>query len=123
MVALTVSATLGSVVYIDANPVDSNPAFLAGLYKPLSDIYIAGRSNLDPARHFGHPNPDDGLIDDVRLYNYALNPSEIAAVYAGFLNAPLLPQTICNVYPLGDLNEDGKIDLLDYAILAQNWTK
>ena len=123
MVALTVSATLGSVLYIDANPVDSNPTFIAGLYNPPSDIYIAGRSSLAPARHFGNSNPNDGLIDDVRLYNVPLYPSEIASVHAGFLNAPLLPQTICDVYPLGDLNEDGKINLRDFAILALNWAK
>ncbi|MCP4712226.1 MAG: hypothetical protein GY869_26690 [Planctomycetes bacterium] len=123
MYSLTVSATNGSVIYIDANPVSTNPTFLAGLYNPLSDVYIAGRSSLWPARHYGNSSPDDGLIDDVRIYSIALSPSNIASVYAGFLNAPLVPQSICNVYPLGDLNEDGKINLRDFAILSGHWMK
>lgn len=123
MYTLTVSATLGSVVYIDGTIASANPGFLAGSYDPASDIFIAGRANLDPDRHFGHYDPDDGLIDDVRLYDYALNASEITSLYSGSFAAPVHATDICRAYPLGDLNEDGRVDLLDFALIAEQWLK
>ncbi len=58
----------------------------------------------------------DGLIDDFRIYNYALSPSEVAYVAThgtGIFEQPLM-------IPM-DLNEDDQIDFSDFAVLADHW--
>jgi hypothetical protein len=58
----------------------------------------------------------DGLIDDFRIYDYALSPAEIAHVATrGTGILPQLPD------PLTDLNSDGSVNLRDLAILAMQW--
>jgi len=56
------------------------------------------------------------LIDDFRIYDYALSQKEIAYVATngtGVFNLPLLS-------PL-DLTQDDAIDFMDFAVLAENW--
>lgn len=58
----------------------------------------------------------DGLIDDFRIYNYALSESEVAYVATngtGIFEQPLLIPA--------DLNDDDRIDFSDFAILADHW--
>jgi hypothetical protein len=67
----------------------------------------------------------DGLIDDVRVYNRALSQAEAASL-AGRTAAFTQP-----MYPLidpmdpdsgmVDMNDDGTIDLKDYALLVEIW--
>jgi hypothetical protein len=47
-----------------------------------------------------------GLVDDVRIYDYALSSSEIFSLAGG---SPL------------DLNGDMKINFKDYALLVDQW--
>ena len=58
----------------------------------------------------------DGLIDDFRIYDYALSQPEIAYAATngtGIFDLPLLSPA--------DLNDDNRIDFKDFAILADNW--
>lgn len=58
----------------------------------------------------------DGLIDDFRIYDYALSEAEIAYAATngtGIFDLPLLLPA--------DLNSDNRIDFKDFAILADNW--
>ena len=58
----------------------------------------------------------DGLIDDFRIYDYALSQPEIAHAATngtGIFNLPLMLPA--------DLNNDDRIDLADFALLADNW--
>jgi hypothetical protein len=58
----------------------------------------------------------DGLIDDFRIYDYALSRPEIAYAATngtGIFDLPLLLPA--------DLNSDNRIDFKDFAILADNW--
>ena len=58
----------------------------------------------------------DGLIDDFRIYNYALSQSEIAHVATngtGIFEQPLMIPA--------DLNDDNQIDFSDFALLADHW--
>ncbi len=58
----------------------------------------------------------DGLIDDFRIYDYALSPAEIAHVATrGTGVFPQLPD------PPTDLNSDGWVNFRDLAILATQW--
>ena len=63
----------------------------------------------------------EGLIDDVRIYNYALDPGEISLLYDGFPIPTPSEKLICSGRPVGDLNEDCRVDFLDFAILASHW--
>jgi len=58
----------------------------------------------------------DGLIDDFRIYDYALSQAEIAYAATngtGIFDLPLLLPA--------DLNSDNRIDFKDFALLADNW--
>ncbi len=60
----------------------------------------------------------DGLLDDFRIYDYALSGAEIAYVATngtGIFDVPLMSQA--------DLNADDQINFKDFAILADNWLK
>ncbi len=58
----------------------------------------------------------DGLIDDFRIYDYALSQPEIAYAATngtGIFDLPLLLPA--------DLNNDNRIDFKDFCLLAGNW--
>jgi Concanavalin A-like lectin/glucanases superfamily len=58
----------------------------------------------------------DGLIDDFRIYDYALSQPEIAYIATngtGIFDLPLLIPA--------DLNNDNQVDFSDFAYLAKNW--
>jgi hypothetical protein len=58
----------------------------------------------------------DGLIDDFRIYDYALSQPEVAYVATngtGILEQPLMSPA--------DLSSDGRINFKDFAILADKW--
>ena len=58
----------------------------------------------------------DGLIDDFRIYDYALSQPEIAYAATngtGIFDLPLISPA--------DLNSDNQIDFKDFALLAEDW--
>ena len=63
-------------------------------------FYIAGYSDM-----YG-PHMLDGILDDVRVYNYALNKDEVWGLYEGIR---------------GDFNGDWDSDLEDVADFSQHW--
>ena len=79
---ITVSSLDGVVIYIDENPVLTNPAVKGASFNPTTGIYIGGRCDLNADRFYGNPSIDDGLIDDVRLYNRVLSAAEVATLAA-----------------------------------------
>ena len=58
----------------------------------------------------------DGVLDDVRLYNIALDQGDVAALYEEVKGQPP-----CTTPLDGDLNGDCVVDLKDFATLAQDW--
>ena len=80
---LTVSSIGGATIYIDENPLLTNTAIKGASLNPSTDIYIGGRCDLNIGRYYGNTSVDDGLIDDVRLYNRVLSPSEVTTLAAG----------------------------------------
>ncbi len=66
--------------------------------------------------------PDNGFwgnLNEFRVYDVALPGNAIAQAYA--LGADVLPDNPCVNQPDADLNEDCVIDLLDFALIAQEW--
>ncbi len=57
-----------------------------------------------------------GAMDDYRLYNYPLDPREVAGLYTSLKGGRILVE-----YPVGDLNQDGVVDQSDLEILRSNW--
>ncbi|MFH1423351.1 MAG: DUF4838 domain-containing protein [Candidatus Nealsonbacteria bacterium] len=60
-------------------------------------------------------SPFNGLMDELRIYNRVLSPTEILYQYNN-PGAPTPP-----VYVAGDLNKDGKVNLFDISILLSKW--
>jgi hypothetical protein len=58
----------------------------------------------------------DGLMDDFRIHNYALNPRECA--YLATNGTGVGPQPA--IMP-SDFNRDGRVDWQDFAVLAGEW--
>ncbi len=62
-----------------------------------------------------------GLIDDIQIYDYQLSSDEIELLYQG-LPLPSSPaEEVCYYNPIGDLNEDCKVNFLDFQIMASDW--
>ena len=59
----------------------------------------------------------DTLLDDVRVYNYALDGYAVAALWTGFNPG----ETICVKEEAMDLNNDCMVNLQDFAMFAQEW--
>ena len=64
----------------------------------------------------------DGVIDEVRIYTYALTPTEVAEMYTGFRP----DEYICissegSLVPTYDLNNDCRVNLEDFALVASQW--
>lgn len=60
----------------------------------------------------------DGKLDDVRIYNYALDPMVLAYMYHNTTGGNVCVQEL---RPEFDLNDDCMTTLVDIAILALNW--
>ncbi len=61
-------------------------------------------------------SPVKGLIDDVKIYNYPMDPLEIAQEYTSISGMP-----VCLTPSSWDFNGDCKVDLEDFADFATNW--
>ena len=97
--------------------VDGNPDFEysgAIIDRTAAAIHRIGRDQRDGNTAF------EGTIDDLRIYNYALSHAEVGylALQGGTpLAVPVLPPYAVKV----DIVQDNKINLKDYAALANKW--
>ena len=57
-----------------------------------------------------------GVIDEVKLFNYAMNSHEIGQNYADISG-----NSICPEYSNADLDHDCDVDIIDFSILAESW--
>jgi len=62
-----------------------------------------------------------GLIDDVQVYDYQLSSDEIELLYQGSPLPSSPVEEVCYFNPTGDLNEDCKVNFLDFQIMASDW--
>ena len=94
-------------VYQDAMPIAQGPFVLDTVDSPA---YIGGGGWL------GY----DGQVDDVRVYDYVLDETEIVDLYLEMLGAE---GYICKNRPAADFTGDCVVDLEDYAALLLEWLK
>lgn len=82
----------------------------------------AGRKDASDSLRIGKirsgANYLNGRIDDVKLYNYRLSDLEVAQSYYAVTG-----QSVClkSAQPSLDLNNDCKVDLGDFVMLANQW--
>ncbi len=98
-------------IYIDGYHVMVE-AVSGTIAKSTYDLAIGAR--------LAYSNRWKGLIDDVRLYDYALSHNAVKWLREGAQTGQP-PDYVCFEKPPGDINRDCKTDLLDYAILALHW--
>jgi tetratricopeptide (TPR) repeat protein len=68
-------------LYVDGREEEKPTEYDAGLMANNCDVFIGG--NSEKPEHYWH-----GLIDDVRIYSYALSEAEIEALHAGLNPGP-----------------------------------
>ena len=81
MYAITYSSDDGVKIYIDGNPAGSYSDIKGSSFDPTTYIFVGGRCDLNVDRFYGNPTENDGLLDDLRIYDYALSPDVVAAIY------------------------------------------
>jgi len=122
MYAITVSSADGAEIFIDANSIGTDSTIKGSSFNPDTNIHLGSRCDYNIDRYFGNSAADDGLLDDVRIYNYPLSSDDIELLYEG--STPTPPSLfICIENPPGDLNDDCIVNFLDYALLAADWLK
>ncbi|MBI9019308.1 MAG: hypothetical protein JEZ07_18805 [Phycisphaerae bacterium] len=57
-----------------------------------------------------------GMVDDLRAYNYALTDTEMALLFTDEMGGE-----ICVAPPIYDLNEDCRVNLIDFSRFAVHW--
>lgn len=93
-------------VYIDGNLEESTD--ISNETIPVhNSVFVIGAGNDNGSYPF------DGLIDEVKAYNYALDHDEIAQTYADGVG-----KNACKEYTASDRNRDCFVDLADFARLA-----
>jgi hypothetical protein len=99
-------------IYIDGKLAQSTPAQQAAANNIPVDIGVARVDSTGSTL----ANPYNGLLYDVRIYNYAITATEIAQLYYSVTG-----NSVCVNRPAGDLNGDCVVDLKDFAIFAAEW--
>ncbi|MHC4397462.1 MAG: DNRLRE domain-containing protein, partial [Planctomycetota bacterium] len=62
---------------------DPDPNIKGASMNPTSSIYIGARNDLNVDRYYGNSSTNDGLLDDVRLYDRALSQGDISSLFTG----------------------------------------
>ena len=93
-------------VYVDGQLVSSGP--YSGLTSLQSLVYIGNNGNPGTAQAF------NGLIDDVRIYDYRLLLEEVMWLAEAMQTEVANPKSM-------DLTKDGQINIEDLAVFSESW--
>jgi hypothetical protein len=74
-----------------------------------SEIYIGAANNTS------QPQPYRGLMDDLRLYNYPMDATDIATLYSDVVGP------FCVVRPAMDLSGDCEVTIDDLSLFVYDW--
>jgi hypothetical protein len=93
-----------STMRLYVNGAEEGAVNISGTFEPGQDTLRIGYG-VTSTRFW------DGAIDDVRLYNRALSPAEINQIMT----------TSTRILKIGDLNRDGRVNILDVSRLLSKW--
>jgi len=79
------------------------------------NIPMYGATNFLIGAGFTDGQQYDGIIDDLRLYNYPLEPTKVAEIYSDVMGS------FCAVKPELDYDDNCIVDLGDFAEFASKW--
>ncbi|HOK65846.1 MAG TPA: hypothetical protein PK054_11670 [Anaerohalosphaeraceae bacterium] len=109
-------------VYVDGSLIATSGSAVSSTFLPWVNGMLIGASPQDTQggihRYF------NGLIDNLRVYNYVLTSETIAQEY---YNLTGKPGCIYTDFPGSNFNVDNtgtsycRVDLADFALMAQNW--
>jgi hypothetical protein len=101
------TSTRWSGLYLNGSPVNTASTFAAPLLPPLSIGSNDGLENYN------------GLIDDLRIYDYRISDLEVASLYTDFMPE----KDVCLGNPAYDLSANCRVDLEDMALILSEWLK
>lgn len=79
---LVYSSTQGAaIVHVDGREAIRNKAIGGALFDPGTGLFLAAREDLDAKRFYGRPGPDHGLLDEVLIFDRALDAAAILDLY------------------------------------------
>ncbi len=115
-------------IYINGELVATNTQGYAEVYKPWDLANVIGASRQgQPNRHlFNAADFLTGAVDELRIYNYAISGTDIAAEYAD-LNTLGVTPCLNHSFVGNAANLDNSaasycvVDIYDFAIIASNW--
>lgn len=109
-------------VYVDGSLIATSGDNLSSTFLPWVNGMLIGAAPQDTAggvyRYF------DGLIDNLRVYNYVLTPEEIAQEYYNLTGKPgcIYLDFSGNYFNVDNTGTSYcRVDLADFAAMAQNW--
>jgi len=76
----------------------------------VADFYVGNRENLG--------RPYLGIVDDLRIYDFAMDPVDIATLYTDTVGGYVCLEEVPN-----DLNGDCVVNLEDLVVLVSAWTE
>lgn len=93
--------------------------YVDGLQQALGGFTLANKADAKfwIGRNESVGERFDGMIDDLRAFNYVLSPEEVVDLYYQETK-----ESVC-IYgnPVGDLDGNCAVTMDDFAIMAQNW--
>ena len=116
-VAVTLEGTTGRI-YINGEPKATNTGMT------INPTDIAPTLNYIGKSQFSADAELDGMIDDVRIYNYGLSAETIGGQYYGVtgIRPCIDPAFAGSIYNRDNTGSSYcKVDLADFALLAANW--
>jgi hypothetical protein len=112
-VAVTLNGDTGRM-YVNGELVNTNAAIAYDPYDLPQTLNYVGKSQFAGDSRF------DGLIDELKIYDYARSSAQIGQDYADISG-----DWVCNMEGTADLaldfNDDCRVDLGDFALLAAEW--
>ncbi len=79
---LVYSAAEGAaIVYVDGREAVRNKTIGGDAFDPSTRLFLAAREDLDPGRFYGQPGSGNGLIDEVLLFDRALDRAALLDLY------------------------------------------
>lgn len=70
----------GATLYLDGHQVRRRDQILGGAFDPVGDLFLGARADLDPEAFYGTSAAQDGGLDELLLFDRALDAGEVLAL-------------------------------------------